>query len=633
MGGSEYWHKERLRLLLFIGSMMTLALIINLALTSDRVRSEAQKVHLETADTSADLLANSLSGLIFNFQLKEAQVLLDELVAKPTFSTATVRDVDGTTLVEKFGKASSGGSAYVIERALVARTGEHIGDLQITVSGAAIAAAASETFRVDAALGSLQTIAILLAVFVGTSRLMDALAQANRLISRQANRDKLTGLANRRGLNEAVQKLIVTNPGARLGMVHIDLDRFKSINDRLGHATGDKVLVELSNRLRKQAGKKMLVARAGGDEFLALFRLQDENTNVSIVANRLLGCLSSPLPPEICRFRLSARAGFLNFHLVSEEDFDKALTAVDLALHEAKKSAGGHAIAFREDMRDAFSDNQQLLDDLADGLENDEFEPWLQPQFDSLTGRLEGFEALVRWRSEKRGLVTPGHFLQTAADAGLLNEIDRQVVGKALRALQQLRHHTTRRLRLSLNLTASRLFEPEIVDLLLHEAAMAGVEPQDISLEILETVFMEEDSDLATDTIRLLADAGFQIELDDFGTGHASLSNLTKFPVSRLKIDRHFIRHVDSDEDNQKITRSLVALARQLGISPLAEGVETLAEARFLRDIGCTAMQGFFFAKPMQLDHAIEWCQRNAESRVATIMRPQQVQPPRALSA
>lgn len=610
------WSVARGRLLLFVLVVMGAALAINTTITAKRAYHDVEASLQHSSRTSVDLLSHALSGLLRNFQREEARRLLNEFTAREQFVSARILSHDGRELVRAGDDAGDRVGTFEVSNPVLDRDGNSLGVLEVMVSEDIISVQVRNAIVRDSIIGAALILGILFIVYMGTSRMVSAIGDAHDEMRRQAQHDMLTGLLNRRGVRQAVLERFESGEDVRLALVHVDLDRFKVVNDSLGHATGDRVLSAFAKRLRGACRPWDLLARIGGDEFLVVRELNEYHRDMSEFARYLVEILNEPLPPAVSRINVGASAGVHALPCRSIEDFDHAVADADLALYEAKKLGRGQYVIYQEDMRSNFIGLERMLHDMRGAVERSEFEPWFQPQIDTDTGDLYGVEALVRWESPERGVLTPADFLKLSEEINLLRRIDSSVFKKATAYLADLRRKGLSDVRLSFNLSTPRLDDPELTSRLIEDIEAVGLEVSDVSLEVLETVVFDTAHEPEVQAVRKLAEAGFQIELDDFGTGRASIANLTKFPIGMLKIDRLFISGIDQDTSKQKIVRAVLGLADEFGIGTIAEGVETEAEYRVLRDMGCVIMQGYYFAKPMSFEALQSWYMTRAEDRV-----------------
>ena len=425
-------------------------------------------------------------------------------------------------------------------------------------------------------------------------RYAEELERANTEISHQARHDELTGLGNRRYLADKLEEFVAwrERSGMEIATLHIDLDRFKQINDTMGHAAGDFVLESVSERLRLIMRRTDVIARVGGDEFITIMRCDAGSDDPERLANRLVDDLSRPLIFEGRQCRFGASVGIARTPLVPPEDL---LTSSDIALYKAKESGRSRAVTFDEADLETLKFNKCLTEDILRGLENSEFIPFYQPQVDPRTFKIVGFEALARWQHPERGLLSPSAFLDAASDIRADGQIDRMIFDKALDQLSGLFADAVDVPNLSFNASLQRIMDSRLID----DVARLQDYPGKVSLELLETIFLEEEADQFLMRIDTLRDYGLIFEVDDFGSGRASIVALKRIAPERLKIDRRLVAPITESDQARKLVQSIVEIGRAMDIGVTAEGAETAEHARLLRDMGCDRVQGYHFARPM----------------------------------
>lgn len=444
--------------------------------------------------------------------------------------------------------------------------------------------------------------------FVGFGIDVTELRNRQDRLKEAAATDPLTGLANRRGLSEHLEDIARrAGPATRVAMMHVDLDKFKSVNDVLGHEAGDHVLKHCADVLRRATRGDDLVARVGGDEFVVICDNAEDDRVVAMMADRFVTRLAAPIAFRDKTCHVGASVGIAHWTPASDPDVQGRLTDADIALNQAKRKGRGRYHFFEDGMRSRALLSAELAQEIYDGLRRDEFEPWFQPQFDMDGGRVSGFEALIRWNHPQRGLLAPDDFLFAAEEANLMDALDQRMLEKACSVMPELAGAGYENARISLNLTGLRLADPKIVDRVRQTAEVRGVRPDQLVLEILESALLDDRSAHVSDNINGFVDAGFTVELDDFGTGHAAIASLRKYPLERIKIDRSLVTGIDRDPELVMITSAITNLAKSLGLRVLAEGVENAAELVVLQQIGCTCVQGFFFGRPMPLAKLLDW--------------------------
>ena len=443
---------------------------------------------------------------------------------------------------------------------------------------------------------------------VGTHVDVTELRQEQRKLKKAAITDDLTELRNRRGLTKVLQREIQQSSAAqRVCIIRIDLDRFKSINDRDGHEAGDAALQEIAGRLRNNIYDFPVIARMGGDEFLIAWRTEDDDERIKQVAQSLVFDIEEPIFFSGKELRIGASVGI---SFAEEQDaggVSEAISAADIALMASKSSTSGSVAFFEQSMRDVALHEAALASGIRESLERGEFEPFFQPQIDLRSNRIVGFEALARWRHPTQGVLPAMAFASSAEAAHLIEAIDEQILERACEVLPLLDMNGLSNATVSINLSTARLMDHAIVDRMLQKSSAVGAAPDRICIELLESTLLSDRMDSAVQNVHDLARAGFRIDLDDFGTGHAAIFSLRNFPVSRIKIDRSFVMGVHADEDLQLITTTLIDLAKKLGVDVLAEGIENYADWRFLGQTWCDQLQGYGISKPMPLHELEEW--------------------------
>lgn len=435
------------------------------------------------------------------------------------------------------------------------------------------------------------------------------LETANQEITYKALHDDLTGLGNRRFLSlkfdEMVRKRSVE--GGEIAALHIDLDRFKQINDTMGHLAGDEVLLDISMRIRDQAAPEDIVARIGGDEFVVLLSVSGDGDRPEKLANILIATLSRPMRinDKVCR--VGASIGLARTPLA---EVDQLLTNSDVALYKAKRRGRGQLGIFdRSDLED-LQHTKEVADDLLLAIENGDFEPFYQPQVNAVTGQVVGIEALARWRHPDKGVLAPAAFLSVATDLNVAADIDRIIFEKAIAECEHAFGAMPHPLSLSFNVSENRVNDGEIDAIRRQVQAYSG----QISFELLETIFLEEQDDEFLFRLNQLRDLGIGIEVDDFGSGRASVVALQRINPERLKIDRRLVSLVAEGSGGLRLLRSIIEIGHALEMGVTAEGVETREQAEILAKLGCDRLQGFHFAKPMAFPDLIRFLELQRSS-------------------
>ena len=425
-------------------------------------------------------------------------------------------------------------------------------------------------------------------------------------MARLANQDSLTGLPNRRALLHYLERML---PQQRLSVVHVDLDRFKSINDTYGHAAGDAALRHAATVLRSVFGDAAQCARLGGDEFIVVLEGLIPIPELQQRADRTIAAMSLPFSFAGKELVVGASVGLAQSETEENLSADELLHRADLALYEIKRSGRGKALFCTPELLVAHSDFQALYADIRRGIADKEFEAFLQPQVNMSTGQLIGFEALARWNHPSRGLLAPAAFLGAVERGGLIREFDAEVRRSALTAMAQWDAAGLALPKLCLNVTVRDLLDPTFGEQLCWALDGHGLDPSRITLEIVESVLFDESTAGVLEACQLLVDRGFCLALDDFGTGHASLLSLVKLPVSMVKVDRAFVLGVSKDAQKRNLAQSIIDMTFSLNLMPLAEGVEDATDLATLQAMGCHLVQGYHIGRPMKQADALVWMQ------------------------
>ncbi|MGN6535932.1 MAG: putative bifunctional diguanylate cyclase/phosphodiesterase [Mesorhizobium sp.] len=428
--------------------------------------------------------------------------------------------------------------------------------------------------------------------------------------------DGLTGLHNRAFLTDHFDTLIkgAHRRRERLAVVQLDLDRFKQINDTLGHAAGDYVLVATAQRMRESCRASDLCIRLGGDEFVIILNGAGDTEDINMVARRILARVNQPIVFQGTTILPGASAGIAVYPVDADNAKDLMVHA-DLALYSAKKLGGGTFSFFSEELRLELDHRKQLEQDIRTAIAEKGFQVFFQPQVSLVDGSISGVEALVRWKHKTRGMVSPGEFIPVAEKCGLMADIGRIVIAKAVSEAAEWHRAGIAFGRLAVNVSGTELREPDFDAFLFRTLEEAGLPADRLSLEIVESVILDDEKTGIAAKLRHIRSAGVHLELDDFGTGYASLSHVNPNEIDRLKIDRRFVQNIHQNGDNSKIVRAITELARGLGISIVAEGAETEAELDSLLAIGCDQVQGYSIAFPMPQEEARAWLAARAPKK------------------
>jgi diguanylate cyclase (GGDEF)-like protein len=379
----------------------------------------------------------------------------------------------------------------------------------------------------------------------------------------------------------------------------LDVDRFKRINDSLGHAAGDGVLREVAERLRGVLRPEDTIARFGGDEFTILCEGVGGVLEAVGVADRLQRPLREPLRAGGAELRLSASIGVALAEPGDLVDGERLIEDADAAMYRAKERGGARTELFDTAMREGAVEALAIEQELQRALEHGELRLFYQPYVDMATGELAGAEALVRWQHPERGLLTPDKFLHVAEESGLIVPMGAWVVREACGRLADWRARPSAgAMCLSVNLGARELTHPDAVTTVLAAVRNSGIDPAALTIEVTESTAMAE-SDTGFRALRELSAAGLRVAIDDFGTGYSSLDQLRRMPVDVVKVDRSFVRGMSTDSTDRELVAAVVGMGRALHLLVVAEGIETEEQATILRDLGCDQGQGFLYARPL----------------------------------
>jgi diguanylate cyclase (GGDEF)-like protein len=429
-----------------------------------------------------------------------------------------------------------------------------------------------------------------------TLRLARSLVASEAHAHHLALHDPMTGLGNRALFNDRLDHALELRgrSGEMMAVACIDLDRFKHVNDTLGHQAGDAMIKEAARRISNVTRSSDTVARLGGDEFAIILYPISGRAGLDALCARLTEALSARLDLPSGQASLSASVGVTI--VGAGMDGADAVRQADLALYRAKQQGRGRFVLFEAEMDESLKLRVQIEDDLRTALETSALKVHYQPQYTS-RGALEGVEALVRWDHPERGSIGPDYFIPIAEEAGLIHELGEFVVAQALAAAA--RWPT---LKMAINVSPLQLQRIGFVDRCCALAAEHGVDPSRIELEITEGVLLENEPRVQN-SLRALRNAGFKLALDDFGTGYSSLSYLNVYPVDKIKIDRSFVSNLGVEEgDADKVVRAIIRLGRVLGLSVTAEGVETEAQRQKLIAAGCHSLQGYLHGRPGEVE-------------------------------
>ncbi len=420
-----------------------------------------------------------------------------------------------------------------------------------------------------------------------------------------ANTDIITGLPNRNAIQDKITQSIAARDGSDVGLVYLDLDNFKKVNDAYGHMFGDRLLVEVSLAVLGCLDDDQTLARLGGDEFLVLAQQADRQM-LQHLAQRIIDRLKTPFRIGLIEVYTGCSIGIA---LCPEHgnDLDSLIRSADTAMYVAKEHGKRTYTVFSPEMNKRVAEYMWLDTNLRKGLEQNQLVVYYQPKIETLSGRVCSVEALVRWDSPERGLIPPLQFISYAEESGLIGPLGRWVLQTAAKQAAHWQQQGLQ-LRVAVNLSARQLVDDSIVDDLVQVLQQNQLTPCLLDFELTESSLIEDEK-RAREVITRLRELGAQVHLDDFGTGYSSLAQLARIPLDAIKLDKSFVRGVNDNPVSQSLVRAIVAAAEALKFRVIAEGVETESENRFLDEIGVDEKQGFLFARPMLPEQLEHWLQ------------------------
>ncbi|TIL56971.1 MAG: EAL domain-containing protein [Mesorhizobium sp.] len=498
-----------------------------------------------------------------------------------------------------FDRAMADGGPYLSEYRIIRPDGE----IRHVRSKAIIYRAADDTPKMIGAEWDVTADVLLNKDLVRAKQLSESknaeLESAKARIEHIALHDSLTGLPNRRYLDQVLEDNAANarRTGGYAALLHIDLDRFKHINDTLGHAAGDAMLVHASTVLRSKVDGEGFVARIGGDEFIVLCAVHDDVEQLALLADRVISQMREPVyyQGHRCRFGVSVGIAVDNGKDVEAKHL---LVNADIALYRAKSRGRNRYEFFTEAMQSEIVETKHIADEILGGLERNEFIPYYQPQFDAKTLAIVGVEALARWRHPEKGILAPDVFLRIAEELNVVSIIDRNILEQSLLDLEGWSAANLHIPRVSVNVSARRLQDEELIKSLRELNIKKGT----VAFELVESIFLDENDDFVTWNLEQIKELGIDIEIDDFGTGYASIVSLLKLQPRRLKIDRQLVIPIVKSPQRRQVVSSIIEIGKSLGIEVVAEGVETMEHAQTLKSLGCDILQGYAFGHALDAD-------------------------------
>jgi diguanylate cyclase (GGDEF)-like protein len=465
-----------------------------------------------------------------------------------------------------------------------------------------------ETNRPDGAVIEVQNTPLPEGGFLQTFTDVTRRRQAETYIARLASEDPLTGLPNRRVFRAAIEQLsggetaIGGSPAAanEFAVLFLDLDRFKVINDTLGHRVGDMLLIEVAHRLKQSMRIGDVLARLGGDEFAVVTTSFESRAALGLLAAAIVEAIGKPYEIDGHHIRSTVSIG-IAIGLNDGNNADDLLMAADLALYAVKTSGRGTYRFYEHSMNEEINERRQTEIDLREAIEQNRLHLEYQPIIDLRRKVVSGFEALARWQHPVRGAISPDVFIPIAEDSGLILPLGEWALHEACTQAAQWPHD----LRIAVNLSPVQFSTPNLVDTILRILTETGLQAHRLVLEITEGLFISDTEKMLAVLHRLKA-IGVSIAMDDFGTGYSSLSSLRSFPFDKIKIDRAFVSDLGENPENSVIVQAVIIIAGALGMTTVAEGVETESQQRLLTALGCDQVQGYFYSRAVPIDRVPE---------------------------
>jgi diguanylate cyclase (GGDEF)-like protein len=435
--------------------------------------------------------------------------------------------------------------------------------------------------------------------YIGMFSDISARKAAEARIEYLAHYDSLTGLPNRSLLQDRFALAIAQarRGHRRIGVLFLDLDRFKLVNDTLGHSAGDAVLQQTAHRLRGCLRQSDFVARQGGDEFIVLINDVDMIHDAAHVAQKIIQAMGQPMSVQGHEIHTSPSIG-ISICPDDGSDIESLLKNADIAMYQAKNAGRNNYQFFAQEMNETAFEHLAFETSLRRALDKRQFVLHYQPQVDVASGSILGVEALIRWNHPDLGVVSPAQFIPVAEESGLIVPISAWVLRTACAQAAEWRQSLGHAPRMSVNISALHFRHRDFVEMVTGSMDQAGIDPGALELELTESVVMQ-DADATVAKLTALRRKGVGLAIDDFGTGYSSLSYLKRFPLDRLKIDQSFVRDIGHSSDSEAIIQAIVGMAHSLRLQTVAEGVETREQLKFLHSLGCDQLQGYLFSRPV----------------------------------
>ena len=429
--------------------------------------------------------------------------------------------------------------------------------------------------------------------------------------------DALTGLALRQDLVTALDRMLSERKTSRLSTacLVVDVDQFKDIVDRYGHSTSERVIKTVAERLTETLRDADVMTRLDGASFAVMLTPERSVDLESVIqiASRIQAAVGDPIPVNGQTIYVNSSIGFCLTSRTPEGDGAKMLFAAESAMIEARRHGPGAIRSYSKEMKRRLAAHATLVEDARIALELGQISAWYQPQVSTETGQITGFEALARWSHPDRGLIPPGEFLPALEQSGMQSRLGEVMMYHALTALRNWDKAGVSVPSVAINFSEHELRDPRLMEKIKWELDRFDLTPDRLTIEIMENVVAETDDDLIPKNIAMLSEIGCRIDLDDFGTGHASIAAIRRFAVNRIKIDRSFVARIDEDAEQQRLLSAILMMAERLELEAIAEGVESLGERSVLAQPGCEHVQGYGIARPMPFDDTLIWIAGHVE--------------------
>lgn len=444
-------------------------------------------------------------------------------------------------------------------------------------------------------------------LYVGSMRDVTERTQAEQLIRHMAQHDALTDLPNRTLFKDRLESAmaLAQRHDQLVAVMFLDLDRFKTINDTMGHHTGDALLTEVAKRLKSITRNTDTVARLGGDEFAIIQTEINHADGVVSLAEKVIAAVAKTYNYDGNDINTSTSIG-ITLYPTDKGDADQLLQNADMAMYRAKRAGRNNFQFYSNEMHEEIQHTANMEKDIRRALVSDEFVLFYQPQIDLRTGKVVGVEALVRWMHPERGLIPPDEFIPVAEDSGLILPLGHLVLVQACRWAKNWQDTGNEAIRVAVNLSAVQFNDPGLVEDIANTLKQTKLSPEYLELELTES-FLMENAGTTINTLKQLHDLDLELAIDDFGTGYSSLAYLKRFPVNKIKIDRSFVNDISTDNEDAVIVQSVISLGHSLGLKVIAEGLETEEQLAFLQLHGCDEVQGYYYGKPMPAEEFIEF--------------------------